>query len=130
MFELLSNSENEKAVSLSCPHLLRYSAVAAIITNNCLAQADKLKWRESKYSDVFTQFVTSLYDEFNLEKAKLLIPSLVEAARKDVFLRPLLAQIESKSKKCILGVLCETEASIENSSQIFNDSGKETDSII
>jgi hypothetical protein len=89
MLDLLTRSENERIVSILSPHLLRYQAVAAIISNNCSAHVEKMKWREQKYSDEFTQFITTLFEDFDVEKAQGMVSSLVEASQQDIFLRPL-----------------------------------------
>ena len=93
--------------------------MSAIITNTCLQIVDKLKWRASKYSDVFTQFVVSLFEDFNLDSARELVPKMLAEAGADMFLKPLQGLIEQKVKKAILNVLCQTEVKLEKISEIF-----------
>lgn len=93
---------------------------------------DKLKWRESKYSDAFTKFIVTLLDDFNVEEAKGLLPTIVSLAQKDFFLKPLVGHLEPKAKKAILSILCQTEAMIEKPSEIFKDgsTAASTDALI
>lgn len=90
MYELLTNPNNEGVFSLSSPYILRYLTVAAILTGNSQEILHKLQWRSQKYSDIFTKFIITLLEDFDIEKSRAMLPEILAEVKRDMFLKPLL----------------------------------------
>lgn len=88
-------------VQIKCQYLLRYFISSLLLSGNCEALADTvlpvLQQEKSKYSDVFTQFIEALYDQFDFPAALALAKELGKAAQEDLLLKGFAADLQAEA---------------------------------
>lgn len=77
-------------IQVKCQYLLRYLIASLLICRDFEALEEVVLpiiiEEKSKYSDVFTQYVEALFDEFNYSKATSLAQEIGKVAQDDILL--------------------------------------------
>jgi hypothetical protein len=88
-------------VQVKCQHLIRYLIVSLIMTGNFEILQDQILpiviQEKSKYSDVSTIFLQTLYEQFDFQAALGLAKDLGKAANEDLLLKPFANEIQSQA---------------------------------
>ena len=86
-------------VQVKCQHLIRYLIVSLIMTGNFEILQDQILpiviQEKSKYSDVSTIFLQTLYEQFDFQAALGLAKDLGKAANEDLLLKAFANEIQS-----------------------------------
>eukprot|EP01091_Cochliopodium_minus_P017209 TRINITY_DN667_c0_g1_i1.p1 TRINITY_DN667_c0_g1~~TRINITY_DN667_c0_g1_i1.p1 ORF type:complete len:410 (+),score=119.27 TRINITY_DN667_c0_g1_i1:136-1365(+) len=105
------------SVQTLAPHLIRYYAVAAILTSKRKGMvagiSNLIKQERYIYSDPFTEFIFELYVNNDFTAAQNHLSKVDEAIRSDFFLQPLAKDIMHKARLSIFELTCATHNCID-----------------
>lgn len=86
-------------MQLKCQYLLRYLIVSLLLSGGFDGIQETIlpviQLEKSKYSDVYTRFIETLYEQFDFDGAIALIKELGEAAQDDLLLKNFVDEIKT-----------------------------------
>jgi hypothetical protein len=88
-------------IQIRCQYLLRYLVASLIMSGNFEAIGEILlpviQQEKSKFSDVYTRFVETVYDQFDFTAALEMTKELAAAASEDLLLKSHAAEIQAQA---------------------------------
>jgi len=107
----LNQQSNLNTIQILCPHLLRYLAVAVVTSKtkqkNSLKELIRVIEAERyNYKDPVTEFITSLYLDFNFDEAQQKLRECEAVIRKDFFLHEILDAFLEGARLLIFEMFC------------------------
>lgn len=117
MLDVLLQPAYRQTVQTTCPHILRYLTVAAILSKRrreSLKEVVVLIQQESyNYRDPLTQFVESLYVNFDFDGAQQMLADCEKVMEYDFFLEGFLDAFFKNARDLIFETYCKIHQRID-----------------
>ena len=115
--DLAMNDAYTNAVQTTSPHLLRYMAVAHVVSNQRRFPLRELvrvvEQEKSNYGDAVTKFLLSLYVDFDFEAAQTHLKAAQTLLQGDYFLRDLVKPFLDNARVLLFRSYCRIHQSID-----------------
>lgn len=114
LLEFYQNDRTWSAIQTSCPHLLRYVAVASVISKRRLKDLIKLLDQESyEYSDPVTKFLETLYGPTDFEAAEEQLALCAQLMDADPYLHLVKGEFLECCRLLIFELFCKLHSCID-----------------
>ncbi|KAM9990292.1 hypothetical protein ACTFIY_006352 [Dictyostelium cf. discoideum] len=123
LVDLLLEDKYLNAIQTTCPHILRYLAVAIIVNKkkqqsnvfqrilNALVRV--VEQEAYVYRDPITQFISSLFVKFNFEDAQAQLILCEKVLKNDFFLNTCVDEFMENARVCVFETYCNILESID-----------------
>jgi len=117
MPDVFGDRFNLQCIENTCPWVLRYYTASVIlqnrrknVTNDLLREIRHMKYQ---YSDCFTEFMESLWEQFDFRGAQMKLKQCCETIEKDYFLSAFKDKFMQQSRLLVCEVYCQLNRTVE-----------------
>ncbi|CDW72405.1 UNKNOWN [Stylonychia lemnae] len=115
-------------IQIKSQYLLRYLVASLLLkreVDELLETALPIILQEKdQYSDVFTEFIEALYEDFDFDRAQSLVQKIAEEAQNDLLLKNFATQLQNQAGLLVYEVKSQIYKSVDLS-QLAADTGKD-----